>query len=329
MTQFAINAISKRADHRGSTALRKLIEKSTGFGALSLWVKYEDSVMEKDPAPAWTTGKKVVFGKAYEKFTLKEQVGVAAHELFHVAFRHVQRGQALRKGISGFDGKLFNIAIDGIVNQSLAGFDWLALPGQCVVLTELLRNSLGIEQSPDEALATWSAESLYRALHDKEGAKEKAYRYAESKGFEGDMDLDAEPTGANSEDSSTKEDREWRDRLVRARAGESTAGILRRLLADLPKTTTPWEHVLRSKLTRALMPESEETWNRPSRRYMALTSPDPNGEIWEMPYEQGIAFDKPAMKLAVMIDTSGSIDEKLFERFCAEIVSIQAKTGAT
>lgn len=327
MSSYALEAAGKRQSHRGQIAIKRLIEKSPGFGALSLWVKYEDT--DKDTALSWTTGKRVFFPARFEKLSLKEQVGVAAHELFHVAFRHVNRAASMRRIMTGFDGRLANIAMDAIINQSLKGYEWLELPGDPPILTELLKHSLGVDMNPEEALATWSFESLYRALHDKDDAKKKAKEYADSKDFEEDLDGEGEGQGHDSGDEAenAREAREWRDRLVRARAGDGTNGILRKALADLPKTNTPWEHVLRSKLTRALMPETEETWSRPSRRYMALTSP---GEIdWEMPYEQGIAQDKPAMTLAVMVDTSGSIDETLFNRFAAEINSIQARTGAT
>lgn len=355
-SEFAMKAASARADHRGRTALKRVIEKSPGFGSLALWVKYADS--EETFAPAWTDGKVVTFAPAFAKFTLSEQVGVVAHELYHVAFRHVQRGAALRRISTGFDNQTFNIAIDALVNETLKGYDWLSLPGQCVDLLPLLKESLGISMTSEEALSTWSAESLYRALMDKEGASDKAKRYAEGKGFTSDMEYGDDGEGSDGEGSDedgkgkkkgymkdtrepkgelgdaakdAKESREWADRLARARAGDGSKGLLRKPTADMPKVTTPWEHVLRSRLTTALMPETEETWARPSRRYLTLTSPDPRSgvEAYDMPYEQGISQDKPAMTLAVMVDTSGSIDDGLLARFSAEILRIQAATGAT
>jgi predicted metal-dependent peptidase len=86
--------------------------------------------------------------------------------------------------------------------------------------------------------------------------------------------------------------------------------------------------VLRSKLTAALMPRSRETWARPSRRWVALHE-DYESLGWEMALEPAIDPNSPAMKVAVCIDTSGSIDDDLFNRFVAELVGIQRRTGAT
>jgi predicted metal-dependent peptidase len=68
------------------------------------------------------------------------------------------------------------------------------------------------------------------------------------------------------------------------------------------------------------MPLTESSWSRPSRRTLAL------GEqaVW---IEAGIDRQRGLRRAGVVIDTSGSIDDALLERFLAEINSLIVKTG--
>ena len=49
--------------------------------------------------------------------------------------------------------------------------------------------------------------------------------------------------------------REWGERVLRAHAGDGVHSMLRTLIADLPRTRTPWEQVLRTQLARSLSPK--------------------------------------------------------------------------
>jgi predicted metal-dependent peptidase len=341
-----------------SRALQRLVENSPGFGSLVLFAGHVDC--EDGEALSWTDGNNIYYPKAFSKISLAEQIGVVAHEAMHIAFRHIPRAEALRRSQVDYSHRLANIAMDAIINQTLSGYSWLQIPGKPVMLVELLKESLGIEMSADDALAQWDFESLYKAISDRtprtanrnsgqgkpqpgrnggngqrqkgrnsdrlgpedgESPAERAERYAKSKGFEEDTTDNPNPY---NEAHEQEEARTWRNRILRAQAGDGTHGILRRPLADLPSTATPWEHILRSKLNKTLAPRTQEDYSRPSRRWLALEEEF----MGEMPYEPGINPNTPFMKLAICVDTSGSIGDDLLNRFLAEIKGVVSRTGA-
>lgn len=164
---------------------------------------------------------------------------------------------------------------------------------------------------------------------DKEGSGgqklesnyDRAKRYAEKYGFREDMDL--EGAGPYDPAEAERDMQKWARRISQARAGEGTRGILRRLIADIPQSRTPWQHVLRSKLTPMLMPKRRKDWTRPSRRWIALQGVPGNEDY---PFEPGFDPKSPAMRLVVAIDTSGSISDKDLAVFAAEIRGIQRRT---
>ncbi len=114
--------------------------------------------------------------------------------------------------------------------------------------------------------------------------------------------------------------REWRERLLRAHVNDGVHSLLRALVADLPKTRTPWEHVLRTRLSRGLSRQVALSWSRPARSYLAN-----RGRIGldkRMPWEPGRTSTKLVPRLVVIVDVSGSIDDALLQRFAREIEAI-------
>jgi Putative metallopeptidase domain/VWA-like domain (DUF2201) len=116
------------------------------------------------------------------------------------------------------------------------------------------------------------------------------------------------------------EAREWSERLERAHAGDGAHSMLRSLMADLPRTRTPWEQVLRVQLTRSLSHKLDISWSRPSRSYMANRGRC--GPTRRMPFEPGFMPAKGTPQLVVVVDVSGSIDGPLLQRFSNEVASI-------
>ena len=120
--------------------------------------------------------------------------------------------------------------------------------------------------------------------------------------------------------------REWRERLIRAHAGDGAHSMLRELIADLPKVRTPWEHLLRTLLTRGLARTPDQSWSRPSRSYLANQGRTPSGQ--RLPWEPGRTASRAVPRLVVMVDLSGSIDPALLERFAREIEAISRRLEA-
>ena len=120
--------------------------------------------------------------------------------------------------------------------------------------------------------------------------------------------------------------REWCERLLRAHAGDGEHSMLRTLLADLPRSRTPWEQMLRTQLARALSPQRSLSWSRPSRSYLA--NQGRQGAHRRMPCEPGFSPSRRVPRLALVVDVSGSIDDALMERFAREIEAITRRTEA-
>lgn len=132
------------------------------------------------------------------------------------------------------------------------------------------------------------------------------------------------PADGESPEAEAEQAREWRERLQRAHAGDGVHSMLRALLADLPAVRTPWETVLRTWLTRGLSPTPTPSWSRPSRSWLANRGRSPGGR--RLPWEPGMASRRAVARLAVMVDVSGSINERLLERFTREIAAVSRRT---
>jgi predicted metal-dependent peptidase len=120
--------------------------------------------------------------------------------------------------------------------------------------------------------------------------------------------------------------REWAERLMRAHAGDGAFSMLRTLLADLPRSRTPWEQVLRVQLARGLAPKPALSWSRPSRSYIANQGRGSGGR--RLPWEPGRSASQAVARLAVVIDVSGSIQDELLQRFSREIEAITRRLEA-
>ncbi|MBB1077492.1 hypothetical protein HUU62_24115 [Rhodoferax sp. 4810] len=139
-------------------------------------------------------------------------------------------------------------------------------------------------------------------------------------------DLVPGPATQGAPESEAEQAREWSERITRAHAGDGAHSMLRTLMADLPKTRTPWEQVLRTQLARSLSNEPELSWSRPSRSYLA--NQGRSGAHHRMPFEPGTSPSRAVPRLVLVVDVSGSIDDELMQRFAREIEAITRRLGA-
>lgn len=116
-----------------------------------------------------------------------------------------------------------------------------------------------------------------------------------------------------------QEKQEWQQRLRLLRG--NVPGLLERLAAELPKVETPWEQILRSILQTAFQEETQMNYSRPSRRWLALERDYPAQAGVNLPFMPD-SSKKRGSRLAVALDTSGSIDRELLGRFLAEIAAL-------
>jgi predicted metal-dependent peptidase len=354
---------------RGTVALRRLAEYDPCFASLSLWCKHRDASPEaadvllrdqdghvqsgrisRELAPSYTDGETIWYGEQFTRWPLDEQMAVCAHELMHVAFRHVSRGRKLRDRFgAAYSPYILNIATDAIINQTLllAGFQ---PPRPCVVLTELFREAFSEEITAEHGLAQYDAERLYLRLMDEaqlaggvrqgagcghvsvdgpagQTAVARAEAYARSKGFRSDMHH-ARPTTIKE----AEEDNEWQQRLARAlrlgRLAGRGIGKLGHRLADVPMSRTPWEIILRRLVTKAVTPRPRPSLDRPTRRYLGREADARRRNEPPPAYEPRASRRNRRPRIVIGVDVSGSIPDRILEIFAGEIAAIGNRTGS-
>ena len=315
-----------------------------------------------DAPPVATDGHTIFYSASFDALPVAAQAGRVAHEVLHIALRHPQRFVELQHLIGDADLRLFNVCADAIVNSTLAHLAWLQLPAKAVQLDGLLATALGIKQNVESALLEWDVERLYREIDDRRlpqgrprqeqdgrpspdspdpnkpqasqastrpcGAREDGPRSARARalGTAASADLVPGTQALGAPEAEADEAREWSERLLRAHAGDGAHSMLRALLADLPRTRTPWEQVLRTQLARSLAQRPSLSWSRPARSYIA--NQGRAGPHRRMPWEPGTSATRTVPRLAVVVDVSGSIDAPLMERFAREIEAISRRLEA-
>ncbi len=339
--------------HRGTRAVQRMVEYAPSTGGLALWVHHRDGGDEA--ALIVNDGKTLVYGPAFAALPLPEQAGWVAHEVLHIALRHAQRFRELQGLLGDVDLQLFNTCADAIVNSTLGHLAWLALPKDAVQLDQLLLSALRRRQTVEAALLEWDVERLYRAIDDRkpksgmaaQGAKKEGEK-AQTERQDGERAATAREDGERAAcvrtmgkahatdlqpgpDSAPEEQaeaaREWAERLLRAHAGDGAFSMLRTLMADVPRSRTPWEHALRTLLARALSPQPGVSWSRPARSWLA--NQGRVGATRRMPWEPGRTATKAVPRLVVMVDVSGSIDDALMQRFAREIEALTRRLETT
>ena len=287
-----------------SRCLRYAVTRSAGFAAIALWCPWV--IDNTRDYVACTNGKTIRFGPKFFDYAPLEQVAIFVHEVLHVALRHIPR---LIKG--RYDPLLWNICTDAIINEAVRKMDTLILPDDGVRLDRLL--------TADELIQTpahkWTSESLYAHL-----LTDKARLLDLLKDFVGDLVFVEGDGGSGlfSAGDLPLEERVWKERLMRASAGDKPGGLMRAVSHDFPEETVAWEKILRRLMTLPLLPQTKPNWNRPSRRTLALEN-----DFWE----PGTRPRDGLNMAGVVVDTSGSIDDKLLTRFAGEIQAIQKRTG--
>lgn len=205
---------------RATVALRKLAEFDPAFASLSLWCKHRDAKAIEvtgvqvgndggmtpvrasyEFAPAYTDGSTIWYGTQFEKWTLKQQMAVCAHEIMHVAFRHINRAKKLRDRFGDkFDSYTMNIATDAIINETLrlAGYD---LPRPCIILTELFKEAFNEDISAEDGIGKYDAEKLYMRLMNEKAQQPKSGKQQGQggKGAKGAKGGKADPNGQPGE----------------------------------------------------------------------------------------------------------------------------------
>lgn len=252
------------------------------------------------------------------------------HELLHIALAHPARARELKKRIADFDARLYNTACDAIINAALTGVHGIRPPADAVALERVLSQLRLWQQTDDVAVVVrqWSSEALYHALAKQRGQLDLDKLTAAAGFGSNDLVPDARVTAANTQPTdgnhSTEDTiRAWHARLQMARG--SLAGIITRLTNELPEVKTPWERILRDLLFRHAQRKRRLDPSRPTRRWLAIENELRQNEGVALPFERAT---RPARsgRIALAVDTSGSVDESLLKRFAAEVAAVLEQT---
>ena len=162
----------------------------------------------------------------------------------------------------------------------------------------------------------------------EQGARIDGPRSGRARSLSGGVAIDLLPQGqARAEPQAEAAlTREWSERVMRAHASDGAHSMLRAMLADLPRSHTPWEQLLRTQLTRSLAPRADLSWSRPTRSYLA--NQGRTGGNKRLPWEPGNSGTRSVPRLVLIVDVSGSIAADLLERFSRETMAILRRLEA-
>ena len=335
--------------------LESAIEYLPGLASLALWCRFCDT---DEDAIAYTDGSTIFAGAGYEKFDEKERRFICLHEILHVALCHPQRFAELEKrDTASFNPKLLNIAADAIINGSLENLTGLKTPTDAWTLARIWQCLEKAEDAADPAAAKnrssyysfsaaaqarkaanltraefvsvnrWSCEELYYFL--KSHCQTQIQFYALLADFDERDALsgDLRPETCKSRNIQVKESdtndekRNWQQRLSLLRG--SLPELFGRLAGELPRVETPWGQIFRFVVQTAFQEATHKNYSRPNRRWLALERDYFVQAGVNLPFTPD-TIKKRGTRLAVALDTSGSIDEELLGRFLAEIAAMCA-----
>ncbi len=315
MSNILASSRAAKVSSRMGPDLRSAIERQPDLAGLALWVQFVDR--DEAGLVAATDGRAIYAGIEYSRFSQKERLFILLHELLHVALAHPARARELRLRYPDFDPLAYNIACDVLINAAQEKGVGITAPEGGVQLAPLLQqlNLWSVGARVEEEVRKWSSEALYRAI----------MRQRDKIMISLSLDI-LETRGGASREQTAEELRSWARRLQLSRG--VVPGLLERLASDLPRVKTPWEQLLRNFLYRRLGQPRQADYARPSRRWLGLEYELRFREGVALPFEPDRRRPERAGRIAVAVDSSGSIDDNLLRRFGGEVAAIMSKTSS-
>ena len=284
------------------TARVGLLLKASFFGNLATRLKLVNA--DEWCATAATDGRNFYYNTRFIKMLRPKEVEfLFGHEVLHCVYDHFgRRGDR--------NPQLWNIADDFCVNADLKKHH----VGEFITSVPCLY---------DHKYDGMSAEEVYDILYEK--ADKIDINDLLNKMIDDHMDGDDEQDGSGSGDGDqegkgrprlTKEERQQiKDEIKEAMlaaasasdAGNIPAGV-KRLIQELTEPKMNWRELLRMQLESTI--KSDFTWMRASRKGWHMDAVMP-----------GMKVD-PMIDIAIAIDASGSIDERMLKDFLGEVQGI-------
>jgi len=274
-----------------SHARTRLLLDSPWFGSLSMRLRIESSESAKTMQ---TDGTRLQFNPAFvDQLPDAELTGVIAHEVMHCALRHPYRMGARKH-------ELWNKACDYAINDLLIA-QGFTLPANVLL---------------DPQYSGMGAEQIY-ALLDKQQQEDgdNGEQDGEQPGQvvpapqPGSGDGDEEGEGESQEEMT---ETDWEIATEQATAIAKKAGRLPgeadRAVQASRASETNWREILRRFIENTV--PCDYSWTQPNRRYISSGLYLPGTVRENMP------------RLAVAVDTSGSITPELLQIFAQELTQV-------
>lgn len=249
---------------------------------------------------ACTNGVQIKFSpKFIDSLTQDEVTGVLAHEILHISLMH-----HLRRGDR--NPKKWNEACDYAINPMLLQSNFKLPQGALI----------------NPAYYNMSAEQIYSLLPDGEGegdgngkgkpqqgsGKQKQGQQPDNNPGMGDVEDYPAQTKSEMEQAEAQAKQEFAEAMQVAKMAGNMPGGLERLINELMQPQVHWKEVLARFL--AEVAHNDYSFSRPNRRFA--------GQGFIMPSLYNIEMGE----VVLMVDTSGSIDEQLLNKFAAEMQEI-------
>lgn len=254
---------------------------------------------------AYTNGRDKVYGRAFvEGLTDKEVIGLILHESGHVMWQHGYMWKVLWKK----NAKLANQAADHVINIDIDKMakkypDLVALPKGALL---------------DYRFDGMDTQQVFLLLEQEQETGGGSGDGESGEGSEGGEGASSPHGGFDEHDFGqlgAEERKELQGEVENAiRQGQLAAtklgGDVPRSFKDLTNPSVNWEQQLHQFMTEQAAGKELSTWRKPNRRWLQYDMIMPS------------TFSERLRSIAVIYDTSGSIDEELLSVFSTEVVSI-------
>ena len=279
------------------TKARSAIMRNEDFTAISPILMIGSWSVVDDMPTAATNGRDVIYGRKFvDECDDKLLRFVVLHEYYHVMLQHMTTWATLDKE----DAKLSNIAKDMVINLMLKEAD---PHGQFLTIWE--------HAYCDQQYKGLDTGEVYRRLKQQSKSQPQGQQMDEHQPGGGEPGDESEGEGGMKPLTAAEAEAVAKAVDTALRQGALIAGKLGHGMARdveaLLEPVVPWQDVLRDWLKSTAKGEDLSTWRRPARRWL--------GQDIYMPSR----YTESVERIAIGIDTSGSIGEDALRRALSEV----------
>ena len=278
------------------------------FGCLSL--KF-DLIEDKRFETAATDSKSLYYNpKFIDKISLQQTKGLFAHEVLHCALGHIWR-EGKRKHniwIQAADYSINNILTDAHMTLPDGALTNNAYRG--LSTEEIYDKLLDKQQQQDKQQSQSKDQKPNDKDKQQDEKQDKQQQQNEQYKDPGRCGSFNKPTEKSKEEINN-EKIDWKIAITQASHTANVGnlpGELRRMIKEIIEPSIPWHVLLRDFVEKSA--KNDYNWNQPSRRYIASGFILPSLISEELP------------QIVIVIDTSGSINQKQLDIFAAEVSAV-------